>query len=83
MTEPTERVITHAERITRLEGISEQLSQLLMELRRDFRWMVGIQVTGFLVIIGITVSLFVALKGGVRLKIWGCSSAGRARALQA
>ena len=64
MTEPTERVITHAERIARLEGISEQLSQLLIELRRDFRWMVGIQVTGFLVIIGIMVSLFVALKGG-------------------
>ena len=65
MTEPTERVIDHAERIAKLEGISEQLSQLLIELRRDFRWMVGIQVTGFLVIIGITVSLFVALKGGV------------------
>ena len=64
MTESTERVITHAERIARLEGISEQLSQLLIELRRDFRWMVGIQATGFLVIIGIMVSLFVALKGG-------------------
>lgn len=64
MTESTERVITHAERIARLEGISEQLSQLFLELRRDFRWMVGIQATGFLVIIGIMVSLFVALKGG-------------------
>ena len=64
MTESTERVITHAERIARLEGISEQLSQLFLGHRRDFRWMVGIQVTGFLVIIGIMVSLFVALKGG-------------------
>ena len=64
MTESTERVITHAERIAILEGISEQLSQLFLEHRRDFRWMVGIQVTGFLVIIGIMVSLFVALKGG-------------------
>ena len=64
MTESTERVITHAERIAKLEGISEQLSQLFLEHRRDFRWMVGIQVTGFLVIIGIMVSLFVALKGG-------------------
>ncbi len=64
MTEPTERVITHAERIAKLEGISEQLSQLLLEYRRDFRWIVGIQVTGFLVILGSVVSLFVALKGG-------------------
>ena len=64
MTESTERVITHAERIAKLEGISEQLSQFLLEHRRDFRWMVGIQMTGFLVIIGIMVSLFVALKGG-------------------
>ena len=64
MTEPTERVITRAERIARLEGVSEQLTQLLLELRRDFRWAVGIQVTGFLVVIGTVVSLFVALKGG-------------------
>ena len=64
MTEPTERIITHAERIAKLEGISEQLSQLLLEYRRDFRWIVGIQVTGFLVILGSVVSLFVALKGG-------------------
>ena len=64
MTESTERVITHAERIAKLEGISEQLSQLLLDHRRDFRWMVRIQVTGFLVIIGIAVSLFVSLKGG-------------------
>ena len=64
MTEPTERIITHAECIAKLEGISEQLSQLLLEYRRDFRWIVGIQVTGFLVILGSVVSLFVALKGG-------------------
>ena len=64
MTELTERIITHAERIAKLEGISEQLSQLLLEYRRDFRWIVGIQVTGFLVILGSVVSLFVALKGG-------------------
>ena len=47
-----------------LAGISAQLSQLLLELRRGFHWIVGIQGTGFLVILGSVVSLFVALKGG-------------------
>ena len=62
----------HGERIARLEAISEQLGEVLREIRqdiregrRDFRWIVGIQVTGFLVVIGTVISLFVALsKGG-------------------
>ena len=38
MTESTERVITHAERIARLEGISEQLSQLFLDAEIFVGW---------------------------------------------
>ena len=44
--------------------MAEPTERIALEHRRDFRWIVGIQATGFLIILGSVVSLFVALKGG-------------------
>ena len=55
MTESTS--LGHGERIGRLEGIIEQINERLRNLeinhRRDFRWLIGLQLATWATIVGL------------------------------
>ena len=55
MTELTAQ--SHGERIGRLEGIIEQINECLRSLeinhRRDFRWLIGLQLATWATIVGL------------------------------
>ena len=55
MTESTS--LDHGERIGRLEGIIEQINERLNSLennhRRDFRWLIGLQLATWATIVGL------------------------------
>ncbi len=61
-----QRVIDHESRLSKLEGIIEQISLRLGELsdRLDsgLRWMMGLQITTLVALIGILVTILVKLE---------------------
>ena len=61
-----EKVIDHESRLSKLEGIIEQISLRLGELsdRLDsgLRWMMGLQITTLVALIGILVTILVKLE---------------------
>ena len=54
----TEQAIPHEGRISRLEGITEQVLQRLDRIERDLRWSIGIQISTGLAVVGIAIKLF-------------------------
>ena len=61
-----QKVIDHESRLSKLEGIIEQISLRLGELsnRLDsgLRWMMGLQITTLVALIGILVTILVKLE---------------------